>query len=514
MRAGKAGAGAGTDAVAGAAAGASAHPHAGPEGRAGSGSPLVFAPALAFAVGLAACQPGSPIDPAADLLIFAEHVWDGTGAAPSGRSLIQVSEGRILSVEPLPEDGEIADLAADMAVEAAATVRWEGRVMAAEYVIPGLINTHGHVGGTWVPGTGVEYGEYAFGELERYARFGVTTVASLGGERGALFALRDASWAEAAGLSADADPNAAQGADAEAVADAEAGADADPPPRARLLVSGPVVTGSNPEEAAARVDAVVAMGPDWIKIRVDDNLGTTRKMSPETYAAVIERAGEHGLRVASHLFYQEDAKGLLRAGTGMVAHSIRDEAVDDETIGLLRETGVCYVPTLTREVSTYAYGERPEFFDDPFLMSDVDAAQVVTLSDPDRQARVRASGAAEAYGRALEVAQANLGRLAEAGVAIAFGTDSGPLGRFQGYFEHMEMELMAEAGLTAEQILRSATGVAAECLGRDDIGTLEPGRRADFVGLRANPLEDVANLREIEGVWVGGVRVEGVGEGR
>ena len=94
---------------------------------------------------------------------------------------------------------------------------------------------------------------------------------------------------------------------------------------------------------------------------------------------------------------------------------------------------------------------------------------------------------------------------------IAFGTDSGPLGRFQGYFEHMEMGLMAEAGLTPEQILRSATGVAAECLGRDDIGTLEPGRRADFVIVRANPLEDVGNLREILGVWVGGVRVAGVG---
>ena len=234
-------------------------------------------------------------------------------------------------------------------------------------------------------------------------------------------------------------------------------------------------------------------------------------MSPETYAAVISRAGEHGLRVASHLFYQEDAKGLLRAGTGLVAHSIRDEAVDEETIALFRETGVCYVPTLTREVSTFAYGERPDFFDDPFLLSDVDSAQVTTVSDPERQARVRASGAAEAYGRALGIAQANLATLAEAGVPIAFGTDSGPLGRFQGYFEHMETELMAEAGLTAEQILRSATGVAADCLGRDDIGTLEPGRRADFIMLSANPLEDVANLREISGVWVGGVKVEGVG---
>ena len=64
------------------------------------------------------------------------------------------------------------------------------------------------------------------------------------------------------------------------------------------------------------------------------------------------------------------------------------------------------MPTFTREVSTFAYGDRPDFSDDPFLMSDVDSAQVMTLSDPQRQARVRTSGAAEAYGRALEIAQA------------------------------------------------------------------------------------------------------------
>lgn len=470
---------------------------------------------LALALGLAACQPGSPFDPATDFVVIGVHVWDGTGAPPSELSVVQISEGRILSVDPVFDDAEGSAEPADTVamlvsmMDDAHSVGIDTSMRLGGYMIPGLINTHGHVGGTWNPGTGVEYGEYAFGELERYARFGVTTVASLGGERGVLFALRDASWGTGGGADpaggAGADPDAARGTDA-----ADAG-EAAAPPRAHLLVAGPVVTGSTPEEAAAAVDAAAAMGPDWIKIRVDDNLGTTRKMSPETYAAVIARVGEHGLRVASHLFYQEDAKGLLRAGTGMVAHSIRDEAVDDETIGLLRETGVCYVPTLTREVSTYAYGGRPDFFDDPFLMADVDSAQVVTLSNPERQARVRASGAAEAYGRALEIAQANLARLAEAGVPIAFGTDSGPLGRFQGYFEHMEMQLMAEAGLTAEQILRSATGVAAECLGRDDIGTLEPGRRADFVMLGANPLEDVANLREITGVWVGGVRVAGAG---
>ena len=438
--------------------------------RPGPAAWILCVPLLGF---LHACAPASPIDPTADLVVYGARVWDGTGAALNEPTVLQVAEGRIMSVAPVATGIDVAAAAAEAGVTAVDAT--------GKYIVPGLINVHGHVAGTWNGAMAVDYLDYATAELERYARFGVTSVNSLGGDREPSFALRDASWGDTG------------------------------PAHARLLVAGPVVTGSTPEEAITAADAAAAMGPDWIKIRVDDNLGTTRKMSPETYAAVISRAGEHGLRVASHLFYQEDAKGLLRAGTGLVAHSIRDEAVDEETIALFRETGVCYVPTLTREVSTFAYGERPDFFDDPFLLSDVDSAQVTTVSDPERQARVRASGAAEAYGRALGIAQANLATLAEAGVPIAFGTDSGPLGRFQGYFEHMETELMAEAGLTAEQILRSATGVAADCLGRDDIGTLEPGRRADFIMLSANPLEDVANLREISGVWVGGVKVEGVG---
>ncbi len=473
-------------------------------GRTGSGVLRVLPVALGLAV--AACQSESSFDPAVDYIVAGVHVWDGTGAPPSELAVVQISQGRILSIEPIfggvdvsAEPVDTTSVMAGIAIEAG-EAGIPGIMRPGMYLIPGLINTHGHVGGTWNLGTGVEYGDYAAAELARYARFGVTTVNSLGGDREGSFALRDASWWEDTG-----EDGAEDGADAGADADTDTGGSA----RARLLVAGPVVTGSTPEEAIAAADAAAALGPDWIKIRVDDNLGATTKMSPETYAAVIARAREHNLPVASHLFYQEDVKGLLRAGTGMVAHSIRDEAVDDETITLFRETGVCYVPTLTREVSTFAYGDRPDFFDDPFLMSDVDSAQVMTVSDPERQAGVRASGAAEAYGRALEIAQANLGRLSEAGVPIAFGTDSGPLGRFQGYFEHMEMQLMAEAGLTPEQILRSATGVAAECLGRDDIGTLEPGRRADFVILRANPLEDVANLREISGVWVGGAEVEG-----
>jgi imidazolonepropionase-like amidohydrolase len=88
------------------------------------------------------------------------------------------------------------------------------------------------------------------------------------------------------------------------------------------------------------------------------------------------------------------------------------------------------------------------------------------------------------------------------------GTDSGPPGRFQGYFEHLEMEMMADAGLTPMQILVAATGNAARCVALDhEIGTLEAGKRADFVVLESNPLDDIRNTRSIESVWIDGNRV-------
>jgi imidazolonepropionase-like amidohydrolase len=102
----------------------------------------------------------------------------------------------------------------------------------------------------------------------------------------------------------------------------------------------------------------------------------------------------------------------------------------------------------------------------------------------------------------------NLERLAEEGIPIVMGTDTGPTGRFQGYFELMELEMMVKAGMSAHAVIRSATGEAARCMGlQDELGTLEPGKWADFVVLDANPLADISNMRRISSVWIAGNRV-------
>ena len=115
------------------------------------------------------------------------------------------------------------------------------------------------------------------------------------------------------------------------------------------------------------MDAAAALKPDLLKIRVDDNLGTDPKMSPEVYGAVIARARERGLRVAAHVYYLEDAKGVLRAGADFIAHSVRDRAVDDELVGLLKERDACLCPTLMREVSTFVYESEPAVLHRPVL---------------------------------------------------------------------------------------------------------------------------------------------------
>jgi imidazolonepropionase-like amidohydrolase len=210
------------------------------------------------------------------------------------------------------------------------------------------------------------------------------------------------------------------------------------------------------------------------------------------------------------MFYLADAKALVQAGVDFLAHSVRDTDVDRELIDLMKARDVCLSPTLMREVSTFVYESRPSFFDDPFFRREVDPQVLAALEDPKRQASVAQSRPAQLYKKALEIARRNVKALHAAGVGLASGTDTGPPARFQGYFEHLELEELVKAGLTPAEALVAATGNAARCMGLGDrVGTLQPGRYADFIVLSRNPLEDIRHTRTIESVWVSGNRVPG-----
>lgn len=409
-------------------------------------------------------ESGQAAGPVSVTAFHGATVWDGTGAPPLPDAVVLVREGRVAAVGAqdeveIPEGAERVDLTG-------------------LYIMPGMINAHGHVGGT----LGLEAGHYSeanvLDHLGLYARYGVTTVVSLGGD-------------EEAGVR---------------VRDAQSTPDLD---RARLHVAGAVVVGDSPDAALEVTNANIDMGVDFVKFRVDDNLGTAEKMKPEVQQAVVDRAHEAGLPVSVHVFYLDDAKFLLEAGADFIGHSVRDQDVDEAFLSAMRERDVCYSPTLMREVSTFVYESEPDFFADPFFLEHADPAVVDALRDPELQESVRNSRSAQAYKLALRQAMTNLARIHESGVRVAMGTDSGPPRRFQGYFEHRELGLMAEAGMAPEAVLTAATRDAAACMGLDDVGTLEPGKWADFVALAADPLQTVDNTRTLESVWIAGNLVPG-----
>jgi len=392
------------------------------------------------------------------------RLLDGTGRVIENGTLV-IDGARIVAVGP----------AATTAVPAGATrVAVTGKTL-----LPGLVNAHGHVAAT--VGLRSDPASYTRENLTRqlrtYAQYGVTTVFSLGDDQAAGFELRNE---QAAG----------------------------PLDRARLYVAGAVVTGDTAEAARAMAIKVAEMKPDLLKIRVDDNLGTSRRMPEPAWRAVIDEAHQRNLKVAVHIYSLADAKATLAGGADFIAHSVRDVPVDEAFITALKSRDVCYSPTLTREISTFIYDATPAWVDDPFFTKGVTPEIVAQLKDSKRQEQIRNGAgwqAGQQYKAGLEVAKRNLKLLVDRGVRIAFGTDTGPPARFQGFFEHLELEMMVAAGLTPMQALVSATGDAARCHQRaGQFGTLAAGASADLLILGANPLDNIRNTRSIEQVWING----------
>jgi imidazolonepropionase-like amidohydrolase len=106
----------------------------------------------------------------------------------------------------------------------------------------------------------------------------------------------------------------------------------------------------------------------------------------------------------------------------------------------------------------------------------------------------------------------SLKKLKEAGVRFGLGTDMGGGGPgYYGLSSHVEMESLVKAGLTPGEAITAATRNAAQILGVDNLGTIAPGKSADFIVLDANPLDAITNTRKINKVYLRGQEVDRAG---
>ncbi|HKP75627.1 MAG TPA: amidohydrolase family protein, partial [Longimicrobiaceae bacterium] len=222
-------------------------------------------------------------------------------------------------------------------------------------------------------------------------------------------------------------------------------------------------------------------------------------------AAAEARRG--GIPLIVHATDLWQAKDALRAGAKVLVHSVDDHPVDDEFIALARQAGAIYTPTLT---VTGGYGMLyASHFDPagvPMECVDPDTRHKAALTDslPARFAADRVAALRQRFAALRQTMNANLRRVRDAGIPIAMGTDAGNPLTLHGASVFNEMDAMAEAGMTPMEVLVAATRTAARAMGRQDIGTLEPGKLADLVVLDADPLASVANLRRVKLVARGG----------
>jgi imidazolonepropionase-like amidohydrolase len=410
-------------------------------------------------------------------------VIDGSGGAPMEDVAIVMADGKIREMGPaaeakIPEGAQVEDISG-------------------KFVMPGIINLHGHVGMTQglVQDIKNYTRENVDANLKTYALYGVTTTTSMGTDADLILEIRDEQRRGKV--------NGARVFTALQGFTALGGYPTKVPG-----VKGVAQETATAAQARAWVDQLADKGADIAKMWVDTHHGEYPKITEEVRKAVIEQAHKRRMLAFAHLYELADAKSLMDAGLDMIAHSVRDKVVDKELISKIKSRNATYVPTLMREVSTYVYSEAPVWLDDPFFTKRVDAATIQAVKTKLKATQSNPKTIEEGK-QDLKMALRNLKLLADSGVRIGFGTDTGPPARFPGYFEHMEMELMVEAGLKPMDVIVAFSKTASETLRvQNEFGTLAKGKAADLIVLDKNPLENIRNSRSIEAVYLAGRKVE------
>jgi imidazolonepropionase-like amidohydrolase len=224
-----------------------------------------------------------------------------------------------------------------------------------------------------------------------------------------------------------------------------------------------------PDDVRQAVRANLARGVDWIKVLATERAGLAdtdprkQALTEDELRAAVQEAGK--VPVQAHAHGDEGARAAVRAGVRSVEHGTY---LSGETLALMKEKGVYFVPTLTTVVDLVEPGGD---YDIPLL-------------------RNRGRHMLPRLRRAVRDAQ-------QAGVKIVTGADTSYGPNSLTRISH-EVAAFAELGMPAAQALRSATLVAAEMLGLEGrTGALEPGLEADVIAVEGNPLQDPAALQDV-----------------
>jgi imidazolonepropionase-like amidohydrolase len=238
---------------------------------------------------------------------------------------------------------------------------------------------------------------------------------------------------------------------------------------------------TSPQEAREKVRWVHKYGAEVIKIcatggvfSLGDAVGA-QQLSYDEMKAIAEEAHMLGMKVAAHAHGDEGIRQAVLAGIDTIEHA---SLASDATIQLARQHGTWFDMDIYNDDYILATGTK-----NGTEQQSLDKERMIGLKQ--RQTFQRAT---------------------KAGVKMIFGTDAGvyPHGDNARQFAKM-----VQWGMTPIQAIRAATSGAAEALGRNDVGAIEPGRYGDMIAVRGDPTRDVTVLEHVDAVIKGGQLVKG-----
>ncbi len=288
----------------------------------------------------------------------------------------------------------------------------------------------------------------------------------------------------------------------------------------RLYISGPGFTASkgwagsndpnarfepkNQSEVRQQLGKLADAGIKILKLFFDDMNDSFSqplpKLERKLMEAIISEAHARNLKVMVHAYNTADQKAAIRAGADIMAHSAVTSPVDDEYIALAKKSKTLYLATLCVYHDVFDENAIRSYITQDFVKKSVPKKTLDTLISPEPLNSFEKSIKQANIKRLLPTIQSNLKKVAESGIPIGVGPDTGVPGAFPGLAVHREMELMVQAGVSPAAVLVAATRNAAEYLGEPSLGTIENGKTADVIIINGDPLQNIRNTSYVETV--------------